>query len=209
MSRFADWDDDGEYAALNQGRWEHNARVALKGKRGRQALRDLREALMALPEHKLIDSAVCTVGGPDKRLPVITDLDAADHAAELMRAGISEERAVWLATALQADREDAREHFPIAEGVCAIGAYLWHKRVKSGMDPAEAFDSLPTVDGTDGGDPMHETAELGRDAGLTYTLACELAYRNDEIFRGRTPEERWTAFVAWIDAELGEETAAA
>lgn len=36
--------------------------LALKGKRGRKALRDLRDALLALPEKRLISRALCTVG---------------------------------------------------------------------------------------------------------------------------------------------------
>src|ERR1700733_1709773 len=65
MSRFSD-DDNDEYspeAILFQGRWYNNARRALRGKRGRKALAELREALLALPEPRLISSALCTVGG--------------------------------------------------------------------------------------------------------------------------------------------------
>ena len=36
---------------------------------------------------------------------------------------------------------------------------------------------------------------------MAFTLAWELAYRNDETFRDKTPEERHAAFVAWIDGE--------
>ena len=204
MSRFSDYDDDSEEWALNMGRWQHNARVALKGKRGRKALRDLREALMALPEHRLIESAMCTVGGVDKRVPPLTEAelqallavrggDASAWYAEAMRRGRLEERAD-LAKLIETQ----------GEGVCAIGAYLWHRKVKAGVDPAEAFATLPTLagDDPDGGDPLADTARLGKEAGLTFTLAWELAYRNDETCRNMTAEERWTAFVAWIDSEL-------
>lgn len=37
---------------------------------------------------------------------------------------------------------------------------------------------------------------------MAFTLAWELAYRNDETFRDKTPEERHAAFVAWIDEQL-------
>ena len=43
------------------------------------------------------------------------------------------------------------------------------------------------------------------DAGLVYSLASNIAYKNDETFSRKTPEERWTAFVAWIDQELASE----
>jgi len=43
---------------------------------------------------------------------------------------------------------------------------------------------------------------VGEGAGMTFTLAWELAYRNDETYRALTPEERWERFVGWIDTEL-------
>ena len=59
MSRFREGDYEGEpEEILAQGRWEHNARRALKGKRGRKALADLRAALLALPEPRLIEGAL-------------------------------------------------------------------------------------------------------------------------------------------------------
>ena len=170
MSRYYD-DDPGEEFPNQYALWQANADRALKGRRGRQALRDLRDALLALPEKKLIDGAMCTVrpqGDRGQRDPY-----GFDPAAEY------------------------------GEGVCAIGALLWHRKVKAGMDPAEAFDSLPTLD--DENYDLSETALLAkRDAGMAYPLAWELAYRNDETYRRMTPEERYTAFLAWIDAELGE-----
>ena len=50
MSRYSDYDDyEGEpEQILAQGRWEHNARVALKGKRGRQALREFHRFIARL-----------------------------------------------------------------------------------------------------------------------------------------------------------------
>jgi hypothetical protein len=214
MTRFVDHsDDDSPEAILAYGRWQHNARAALKGKRGRQALRDLREALLALPEHRLIDSALCTVGGP-ARIPDVTgaaiDARIADNRAwaaksgyrydaedaafteRLMREGVAGERE-RIAELVQGD----------GEGVCGLGAYLWYQKVRAGMDPAEAFASLPTVASDDGEDALDETAGLGQQAGLTYTLAWELAFRNDETYGHMTPEERYTAYLAWIGRELG------
>jgi hypothetical protein len=216
MSRYYERDDyEGTpEEILAHGRWEHNARRALKSKRGRQALRDLREALLALPEKRLIDGALCTVGGPG-RVPDVTDAEIDDRHARSEAAGLTsfadsperrrERRAQWM-------REDRQEHRDkiaylvetSGEGVCAIGAYLWHQKVKAGADPAEAFAGLPTVAGEDDGDPLDETATLGKQAGLAYTLAWELAYRNDETYETMTPEGRYTAFLAWIDAELAE-----
>jgi len=176
-------DDDYEESFPNEAAlWRANAQRALKGKRGRQALRDLREALLALPEPRLIEGALCTVN-PGKR------------AAASYLPGPSRDMLA----------RDLAEH---GEGVCAIGALLWHRRVKAGMDPAEAFDSLPTL--SDDNHGLDDTASLAaRDAGLVYSLASNLAYKNDETFGGKSPEGRYTAFLAWIDAELGADVALA
>lgn len=215
MSRFTysvGWND--EDAAFRAAAWERNSRLALKGKRGRRALAELRDALLALPGKRLIDSALCTIGGVDKRLPAMTDAEMAAKEARVAALGpyrgLGPDWPRRYAEMGRRGREVEREKLAEivgreGEGVCAIGAYLWHRKVKAGMDPAEAFDALPTVFGSeDEGDPLEETAALGRDAGLTFTLAWELAYRNDETYRDKTPEERYTAFLAWIEAELAE-----
>jgi hypothetical protein len=182
MSRYGD-DYDGDDFPNQSALWHANAERALKGKRGRKALADLREALLALPEPKLIEGALCTVN-PEKRV-----------------AGLSERS--WARRDLvERVRDDG------TQGVCAIGALLWHRKVKAGMDPAEAFDSLPTLLDTD--HDLDDTAVLAvRDAGLVYSLAWNLAYRNDETYERKTPEERHAAFLAWIDAELAEPAAVA
>lgn len=178
MSRY--YDDDYDERFPNEGAfWQANFERALKGKRGRQALRDLREALLALPQQRLIEGALCTVNA-DSRFPVDSGWGRLERAEHVDEQG--------------------------GEGVCAIGALLWHRKVKAGMDPAEAFDSLPTLPDSDS--DLDETASLAaRDAGLVYSVAWHLAYRNDETFEGMAPEERYTAFLAWINAELGEVTA--
>jgi hypothetical protein len=195
MSRFVEYDDDGEENwALDRGRWERNSRAALKGRRGRQALRELREALTALPEHRLIEGAVCTVDAARRRAVLA---EAARRQWETLDLRWRPAQP-WTDEADELDRLVGRD----GEGVCAVGALLWYRAVKAGMDPAEAFAGLPDVAG-DGSDGLDETAELARQrAGLTYTLAWNLAFRNDETCRRMTPEERHAAFLAWIDQEL-------
>jgi hypothetical protein len=83
------------------------------------------------------------------------------------------------------------------EGVCAIGAYVWWQKVKAGMDPAEAFASVPI-----GGEGAEDTVDAGKAAGLTYTLAWELANMNDEQWGDLTPEQRHRTFLAFIDRQL-------
>lgn len=170
MSRYND-DYDGEDFPNQIALYQANFERALKGRRGRQALGDLRDALLALPEPRLIEGALCTVN-PEKR---------------------AEGR----------DRWTAEEITGKGEGVCAIGALLWHRKVKAGMDPAEAFDSLPTLE--DENHDLDDTASLAvSDAGIAYSLAWQLACRNDETYGGKSPEDRYTAFLGWINAELGD-----
>ena len=175
MSRFDCDDYEMEYPNAHE-LWAANVDRALKGKRGRRALAELREALLALPEKRLIEGALCTVG--HRREPT-GDRD-------------------WYQQDLNFKIDEQG-----GEGVCAIGAFIWHKKVKAGTDPEAAFAELPVLLDSDGGG--YETASAGKRAGLTYTLAQSLAYRNDESYAAMTPEERYTAFMAWIDAELGTE----
>jgi len=173
VSRAGD-DYEGDSFPNESALWHANAERALRGKRGRKALADLRDALLALPARRLIEGALCTVN-PDRRRPSDTHRFAGAEFDDLIgRQG---------------------------EGVCAVGALLWHRRVKDGMDPAEAFDSLPTLPDSDS--DLHDTASLAaREAKLVYSLAWNLAWRNDETYGRMTPEERYTAFLAWINAEL-------
>lgn len=164
--------DDYEENFPNEAEfWLQRARTAQKSKRGRKALADLREALLALPRRRLVKDALCTVG--------------TSHATRSdWRKGYVEELL---------DREGI--------GVCAVGAYIWHQKVKAGMDPDEAMRDLPMLD--DDGYTIEDTALAGKAAGLTYTLAWILADMNDEVYRRATPEERWQKFVDWLDRELG------
>lgn len=172
MSRFEDDGDGPEYNNAYE-LWQRNLRVALAGRRGQRALQDLRDALLALPDHRLIARALCTVG--EGRRPD----DTRSHWA----AGDFDE--------LLAEQ---------GSGVCAVGAYAWHQKVKSGRDPAAAFADLPTLTDYDHG--SWETAEAGERAGLARTLASHLAYLNDETWGDRTPEQRWQACIDWIDKQL-------
>lgn len=179
MSRYSDWDDEEPYPNA-WALWAQAGRNALKGKRGRQALTDLRDALLALPEKRLIASALCTVGSEQRREEEPGDWSRQDFARLVAQQG---------------------------EGVCAVGAYLWWRKVKAGTDPAEAFAQLPTLPDYDGAD-LNATADLAAsEAGMAFSLAWQLAFHNDETYRDCTPEQRYEKFLAWLDAELAEAAA--
>lgn len=175
MSRVSDYDYDEDFP--NQAEfWQANAQRALKGKRGRKALAELREALLMLPEKRLVEGAVSTVALEAKYRDERDDNRTKRWALE-----------------------KCAEEGP---GVCAVGAYLMRKRVKElGETPEEAMAALPShADVEDR--YIEDTAQLGADAGLTTYVAYELAYRNDETFGDCTPEQRYERFLAWLDAEL-------
>lgn len=213
MSRFQGYNDDySPEAILAAGRWQRNARATLKSRRGQAALALIREALLALPGKRLIEGAMCTIGGPE-RVCDVTDAEIDAYIARRQEKGLwhdydtRERVAGWL----QSDREEERDAVDRNRdlkgqgcGVCVNGALLWHLNVKAGMTSDAAFAALPSVAWADGAS-HEETARIAeKDAGLAYTLAWELVFRNDETYRKLTPEERYEAFLDWINAELGE-----
>lgn len=183
MSRYCDDGDYDENFPNEAEFWRANAYRALKGRRGRKVLSDLRDALRNLPQKRLIEGALCTMGSERR----VAQAVAQNGAAE-----------TWHARSLQENIDEINH----GEGVCAIGAYLWWQKVKTGSNPVEAFDLLPTL--LDDDHSLEDTASLAkREANLVYSLAWDLAYRNDEVFNG-TPEERYERFLAWLDQELAE-----
>lgn len=212
MSRFG---GDGDYEPVidkrgreinTAGLWQGALKAALHSKRGRQALTDLREALMALPERRLIAGALCTVGLAERieAMPAtvvreITPYSRDENGKATFGPPTPTEVKNYERQSLI---EFVDENFDQPEGVCAVGAYVWWQKVKAGMDPATAFAELPVLPDTDSGE--WETAEAGRDAGLTERLAYHLAYLNDESLEGVTPEERWQRVVDHIDKVLAE-----
>lgn len=183
MSRINEWGDYDEEFPNAYDLFAANAHRALRGRRGRKALRELRAALLALPEKRLISGALCTVGGVDKR--AVSGDPYGYYRSEL------EERV----------KEDG-------EGVCAIGAYIWRQKVKAGADPQAAFAELPTILGNIDDCASVDTAYAGKRAGLTFALAWSLVVRNDQTYGRMTPEQRYAAFMEWIVLELKEDEAA-
>jgi hypothetical protein len=178
MSRAGDGDE--EDFAGQADLWRANLERSLNGKRGRKALAELREALLALPERRLIANAFSTVGKEPEPIPAPTEQDPYGSRA-------------W----------QARERNELLEaqgpGVCSVAAYVWHQRVKAGADPQQALVDLPLHPDFD--DP-HATLDEGMRAGLNQYIAWELMWRNDDAYDHLTPEARWQAVVDWIDQQL-------
>lgn len=184
MSRTSEGDDYDQQFANEGAFWRHRAHLALRGRKGRKALADLREALLALPEKRLISDAMSTVGkhpGPRPPLPG-PDATPAERYAVM---GQDEQR------------ELVEEQ---GEGMCTVAAYVWHQRVKAGVDPDQAMRDLPLAPSYDSGE--WETQSLGEGAGLSQYVAWRLMSLNDDSFETKTPEERYSAVLAWVDKQL-------
>ncbi|HET8627028.1 MAG TPA: hypothetical protein VFL91_06395 [Thermomicrobiales bacterium] len=81
--------------------------------------------------------------------------------------------------------------------VCAVGAYSLYKRLQRGEDREAALLSLCSREGP------YETALEGQRYGMAYTLAWEIAERNDEIYGGAYTEEgRYQEMLAWVRRQL-------
>lgn len=180
--------DDYEEDWPNQAAfWWANAQRAMKGKRGRKALAELREALLMLPEKRLVAGALSTASlraeageMPDKKL---------SYDGKITYPNYGKREVLDMC---------ARE----GVGVCAVGAYLLRKRVlETGESPEEAMAALPSLADLDG-HTLEDTARQAEAAGMAFPVAWLLADRNDETYASCTPEERYERFLAWLDNEL-------
>jgi|SRR5215467_3535539 len=128
------------YSALNRSK---------AGARGQQILRDMEQALLAIPDHRLCRGQIVNWAGD----------------------------------------------------CCLIGAYAAYRlTILTDLTWDEAILRL-LVDGEDYEGSLNMTAEFGRDLGLPWTMAWELAGENDRNGL-QTPEERWQEMLdlvrVWI-----------
>lgn len=154
MSRFGYDDYDPEFP--NQGElWWANIYRHIGGKKGQEALREIRATLLAMPEKRLI------------------------------RGRLADEQG----------------------GVCLVGAVAVARRIAAGERKEDVLRELAlSIQDDDyyGGDV---TACAGVRVGLKYGLAWALGDLNDETLYNKTPEERWTAALAWVESKIHAEDA--
>jgi hypothetical protein len=190
MSRFGDGDYDN-YFPNSGDLWWANVERALSGKPGQTALRELEQALLDLPEKRLIsghlalNGQVCTVGALALHRRVSAG-ETREAVLELL------ERAIPTDCAHCYHPED--DH---GEDGCSGCADIrrWHAeagreytRSCPGFEPSE----YPNCDGE------LITTEQGVAVGLTFVLAWRLAYLNDEDFADATPEDRYERVLEWV-----------
>lgn len=205
MSRFSDDYEDPGYA--NAGElWWANVERAIQGKRGQKALRELFGALETMPEKRLVEGHlvkegdVCAVGAyvVHRRVTAGTSREQVLHELAMEHARCQ----CW--HGMNSHGEDGRGPCGVcahsvaeAERSAAAGSpYRWTPKTCDAFRWSEDFDS---------DEDAWETADIGRQAGMTTALAWRLALLNDEDLAERTPEERYTAVVAWIRSRLVQE----
>ncbi len=187
MSRFnTDYD---EYDPLASGRWEGNVRRAIKGRKGQAALRDLRDALLTMPERRLIAGEFAT---PDGEVCTVGCLVAYKRA---QTKGVP----FQVAAAELAD-EGSR---PFSDYTYNPESGRWERQQEGRRWPSgETYTYTVDRDEDDEDDPAGETADRGMEAGLVRTLAWEMGFLNDEMWDRHTPEQRWAACLKWVEAQL-------
>lgn len=215
MSRFGE--GDGEEFAGQYELWRANVRRALAGRKGQAALRDLEAALLALPAPRLIhghlahNGEVCAVGalvvhrrttrGEDRAL-VLADLEElaptlciCNHPEREHVDGICQgcvERTHWW--------NEARDH-PSNQGRLSLDGKPW-------FDPSHAPSLCSKFEDTGETDDYGDvTVEAGKQIGLSYVLAWEIAWHNDEAYSSLTPEQRFDRTLEWVRTHLKKEEA--
>lgn len=186
MSRF---DEADECDPLIYGRWEHNVKATINGKKGQQALRDLRRYLLAMPERLISgwlacpDGEVCTVG-----------LFAAGRRADQTGCTMVEAARILAEPLAEWDQLEqvGPGRYRIREDDLPDHVLKWY--YKQGWSVPESLRS-EMDDGT------VTTVEAGKAAGLTETLAWVLGDLNDNM-GPVTPEQRWTRVLEWVEETI-------
>lgn len=192
MSRFGDYDDGPDYP--NAGDlWWNSIRLALSGKRGQRALAELEQALIDLPQPRLVrghlaaNGEVCAVGALVTRRRVANGEKLDAILADLEGRIPPECECGHPKSAHDEDGHCTWRSFNSERG-------CW--------DDCQSFRISEYQSECDGAD---ETARAGVEIGLTYALAWRLAYLNDEDGRDdETPEQRYERVLAWVrSAQVG------
>lgn len=183
MSRFPEYEGDDEYAHLAWARYENNLRRAIAGKKGQRVLRDLRAALLALPERRLIEGDLATPAG---EVCLIGALVAYKKA---------EANGVPVDVAARALADVDPEPWDGYERDAETGRYT-----KTVVLP---WDSR-TYKVSHGGEGTEHTIDAAVSVGVVKTLAWEMGSNNDDLWGRLTPEKRWEHALAWVEKRIVE-----
>jgi hypothetical protein len=181
-----------------------NVRRSVRSKAGQAALRDLREALLALPNKRLVahylakDGDVCTTGA----LVLKRRSEAEAKPFEALAAEMSAE------TEGRASCECYHERRAHKDGTGACSECIrWHAEVAAmpeetrfsiGREPCEAFEDGNWGDEDEEGIPEAEAVAVG----VPKLVAWRLVELNDMDLDRETPEERYAKVLAWVEKRL-------
>lgn len=196
MSRFPEAD---EYDPFAQGRWEANVERSIKGRKGQQALRDLRDALLAMPEKRLIRDEFATPDGE------VCAIGAAVAYKRAQAKGIPITEAAKELAQEDPDSWDGYTKNPETGRYEKQVESIRYDRATNSMVPTgEWFTEERYHDD----DPADYTATRGsNEAGFSYTLAWDIGWQNDETWSHLTPEQRWRRCLKWVESRLDKATA--
>lgn len=198
MTRFSS--DDYEEMFPGQGElWHANLRRAIAGRKGQRDLRTLERALLELPEKRLIhgrlakQNEVCAVGALVLQKRVDKGEDRDTVLAELAAAV-----RVYCSDCFHTEHDHET-------GYCmrCVDNHLRHGSTQLCGGYVDDADS----DTDDYGGMV--TAETGKKAGLTYTLAWRIGQLNDDDFGRCTPEQRYDNVLDWVRRQILPERVAA
>jgi hypothetical protein len=148
MSRFG-YDDEGDYPNA-WALWERAITTALGSDKGQQILRDLRDALLALPKKRLIEGRLACNGE-----------------------------------------------------VCTMGALVAHRRRDEERAKVLAeLEQMITEDAWIDYEAGTKTLEAGESIGVGVSMSCHLAWLNDQLDYGATPEERYEKVLSWVERAI-------
>lgn len=224
--------DDASEAEVNL--WHANLRRSKRGRRGRAALLELREALLALPHKRLIrdrlaaNGDVCTVGAivlirKAKQLGSVelaqASLEDLDSWCDCQhRKGDHDDRGVCLTcTKLRADDRLANEY---SRRSWVFGPYeqlprpwseahwvdRWPPRHPYGRCPGFT-PWVPHEDDEDDDGDSSLTLSMAKEAGIPDMLAWWLVAENDDWEYGlgeMSPEQRYAAVLRRVESDLRE-----
>lgn len=182
MSRFEDnYDEEG---AIPYGLWNTIVENALGGKRGQQALAELEQALLALPEPVLIeghlaaDGQVCAIGAY-----------VAHKRAQAEGTSIAETvKAMSEATDCYCTHSKALH---TDDGCAGVRYFDGKTRCSCTKYQPDTEDAWQTVD-------------AGQKHGLRMAVAYHLAHLNDEKYADATPQQRYQWMLEWVRRAQGK-----
>jgi len=183
MSRFNEGDSESHYGFL----WPARVRQVIEGKRGQRVMRELAEALLALPERRLIAGNIATAQGEVCAIGAYAKAKGVDLNRDLASVD-GKDLAGW-----EGSDSDTAE---LGELLGMTHTLAWEIGFKNDVE----FDDRRVIIDSDLV-PMTLWTEYS-----DFTGKPEVVYARTlgtiRCQRGYTPEQRWEAMYAWAISKV-------